>query len=60
MIYSNLKIKHFILLFCLILLTPSAFAQQNFGKIKGTITTSDGELAVGVNYPQKHQIRNNK
>ncbi|RED26303.1 iron complex outermembrane receptor protein [Flavobacterium cutihirudinis] len=49
MIYSNLKIKHFILLFCLILLTPSAFAQQNFGKIKGTITTSDGELAVGVN-----------
>ncbi|WP_236353644.1 TonB-dependent receptor [Flavobacterium seoulense] len=33
----------------LILSTANVFAQQNFGKIKGKITTSDGELAVGVN-----------
>lgn len=26
-----------------------SFAQQNFGKIKGTITTSDGDPAAGVN-----------
>lgn len=31
------------------IVTATAFAQQNFGKIKGTITTSDSELAVGVN-----------
>ena len=29
--------------------TFSLLAQQNFGKIKGKITTSDGELAVAVN-----------
>lgn len=33
----------------LFLFCNTIFAQQNFGKIKGTITTSDGELAVGVN-----------
>lgn len=33
----------------LFLFCGNVFAQQNFGKIKGTITTSDGELAVGIN-----------
>lgn len=48
--YSNLKIKQILTKICfLFLLTGNIFAQQNFGKIKGTITTSDGELAVGVN-----------
>jgi iron complex outermembrane receptor protein len=43
-------IQHFIFIICIFLLsTISLFAQQNNGKIKGKITTSDGELAVGVN-----------
>lgn len=33
----------------LFLFCSNLFAQQNFGKIKGIITTSDGEFAVGVN-----------
>lgn len=48
---TNLKNKtQFILVSCfLILSTVTVFAQQNFGKIKGQVTTSDGELAIGVN-----------
>ncbi|WP_281638099.1 TonB-dependent receptor [Flavobacterium marginilacus] len=43
-------IQHFIFIICIFLLsTISLFAQQNNGKLKGKITTSDGELAVGVN-----------
>ncbi|MBZ4034470.1 TonB-dependent receptor [Flavobacterium sp. 17A] len=48
--YSNHSIKQISTIFCLLFLfCGNLFAQQNFGKIKGTITTSDGELAVGVN-----------
>jgi len=48
---TNFKNRtQFILISCLFILsTVNVFAQQNFGKIKGKITTSDGELAVGVN-----------
>lgn len=48
--YLNLRIQHFTFALCFFLLVTNAMlAQQNTGKIKGTITTSDGELAVGVN-----------
>lgn len=48
--YSNRSIKQISTIFCLLFLfCNTIFAQQNFGKIKGTITTSDGEEAVGVN-----------
>ncbi|MFH7002335.1 TonB-dependent siderophore receptor [Flavobacterium bizetiae] len=48
--HLNLRIQHFAFALCFFLIATSAmFAQQNTGKIKGTITTSDGELAVGVN-----------
>jgi iron complex outermembrane receptor protein len=46
----NKRMQHFILIICLFLYaTISLFAQQNSGKIKGTITTSDGEPAGAVN-----------
>ncbi|KAF2330327.1 TonB-dependent receptor [Flavobacterium ginsenosidimutans] len=48
--YSNRSIKQISTIFCMLFLFCSnLFAQQNFGKIKGIITTSDGEFAVGVN-----------
>lgn len=47
--YLNLKIKNFIYLTCFLLISANSFAQQNFGKIKGTVTTSDGEPASEVN-----------
>lgn len=48
--YSNPGIKQILTKICLLLFfSCNLFAQQNFGKIKGTITTSDGENAVGVN-----------
>lgn len=48
--YLNRNLQHFIAIICLFFVfSGNVFAQQNFGKIKGTITTSDGELAVGVN-----------
>lgn len=44
------RFQHFIFITCLSLFSAiSLFAQQNHGKIKGTITTSDGEPAAGVN-----------
>ena len=46
---SKLKISHYLFLLVIIFIGFTSFAQQNFGKIKGKITTSDGELAVGVN-----------
>lgn len=45
----KLFISQHLLLLALSLFGFTAFAQQNFGKIKGKITTSDEELAVGVN-----------
>lgn len=48
--FKNKKIQHFIFTICLFLFSViSLFAQQNLGKIKGKITTTDGEQAVGVN-----------
>jgi iron complex outermembrane recepter protein len=38
-----------LLLLTMLFIGFTAFSQQNFGKIKGKVTTSDGELAVGVN-----------
>lgn len=40
---------NFLLVLTILFIGFTAFAQQNHGKIKGKITTSDGELAVGVN-----------
>ena len=47
--YFNLRIQHFIYIICLFLFSvTSIFAQKN-GKLTGTITTSDGDPANGVN-----------
>lgn len=48
--YLNPRMKKFLYVIGLFfIVTATAFAQQNFGKIKGTVTTSDSELAIGVN-----------
>ncbi|MBW1656502.1 TonB-dependent receptor [Flavobacterium quisquiliarum] len=48
--YSNFGFKQVLTKICLLLFfSCNVFAQQNLGKIKGVITTSEGELAVGVN-----------
>src|SRR5690349_18208394 len=48
--YSNHRILHFIFIICLFLISSaSVFSQQSHGKIKGIITTSDGDPAAGVN-----------
>jgi len=47
--YLNLKTSRFLLTISFLFSCLIALAQQNTGKIKGIITTSDGELAVGVN-----------
>lgn len=50
MINFNQRTKELILItFLLLISSISVFAQQKHGKIKGKITTSDGEQAVGVN-----------
>jgi iron complex outermembrane receptor protein len=55
MITFNQRMQHFIVITCLFLLsTISLFAQQNNGKIKGTITTSDGAPASSVNIVLKN------
>ncbi|MFB9109495.1 TonB-dependent receptor [Flavobacterium gyeonganense] len=47
---SNKRILCFLLtIYSFLLFSFSAFAQQNHGKIKGTIATSDGDAAPGVN-----------
>lgn len=46
--YFNPKTLRFLLTTCFVFSFLIVSAQQN-GKIKGTITTSDGELAAGVN-----------
>ena len=46
---SKSLIPHHLFLLAILFIGLTSFAQQNFGKIKGKITTSDGELAVGVN-----------
>jgi len=48
--YSNHSFSKIGTIICMLfLLCHNLFAQQNSGKIKGIITTSDGEYAVGVN-----------
>jgi len=47
--YSSQKTSRFLFTISLLLSVFCSFAQQNFGKIKGTITTSDGDAAGGVN-----------
>ncbi|MES2574187.1 MAG: TonB-dependent receptor [Bacteroidota bacterium] len=57
--YCKHQIQHFIFITCLFLLsTISLFAQQNHGKIKGTITTSDGGPAADVNVTLKNSKYN--
>ncbi|WP_426485942.1 TonB-dependent siderophore receptor [Flavobacterium sp. 2] len=48
---NNLKLKtsRFLFSISFIFSFATVFAQQNHGKIKGTITTSDGDAAAGVN-----------
>lgn len=47
--YSTVKTYRFLFTISLLFSVFCSFAQQNFGKIKGTITTSDGDAAAGVN-----------
>lgn len=48
--YSKSSINQIFTKICLLLFfSCNLFAQQNLGKIKGVVTTSDGEFAVGVN-----------
>ncbi|WP_134147555.1 TonB-dependent receptor [Flavobacterium sp. 270] len=48
--YLNPRLQHFAYAICFFLIfTSSIFAQQNSGKIKGSVTTSDGEPASEVN-----------
>lgn len=53
--YFNHRILHFIFIICLFLISSaSVFSQQSNGKIKGIITTSDGDPAAGVNIVLKN------
>ena len=53
--YSNHRILHFIFIICLFLIpSTSVFSQQSNGKIKGIITTSDGDPAADVNVVLKN------
>lgn len=47
--YLSLKTTRFLFSFSFLFSFLGVFAQQNSGKIKGTITTSDGDAAAGVN-----------
>lgn len=47
--YLHLKTTRFLFSISFLFSFLSVFAQQNNGKIKGTITTSDGDAAAGVN-----------
>lgn len=47
--YLNLRPQHFIFIICLLLISTTNILAQNNGKLKGSITTSDGEPAAGVN-----------
>ncbi|WP_278022363.1 TonB-dependent receptor [Flavobacterium ginsengisoli] len=47
--YLSLKTSRFLFSISFLFSFLSIFAQQNHGKIKGTITTSDGDVAAGVN-----------
>lgn len=54
MTYLNLRVQHFIFIICMFLIsTTKTFAQSN-GKLKGIITTSDGDPAAHVNVTLKN------
>jgi iron complex outermembrane receptor protein len=56
----NQRTQQVILTTCLFIIsTISLFAQQNNGKIKGIITTSDGDPATGVNVVLKNSRYSN-
>jgi len=52
--YLNLKTSRFLSLICLLFSISTVSAQQTNGKIKGTITTSEGDPAAGVNVVLKN------
>lgn len=52
--YLNLKTSCFLSVICLLFSISTALAQQTNGKIKGTITTSEGDPAAGVNVVLKN------
>jgi iron complex outermembrane recepter protein len=52
--YLNLKTSRFLSAICLLFSISTALAQQTNGKIKGTITTSEGDPAAGVNVVLKN------
>ena len=52
--YLNLKTSCFLLAICLLFSISTALAQQINGKIKGIITTSEGDPAAGVNVVLKN------
>jgi iron complex outermembrane receptor protein len=52
--YLNLKTSRFLSLICLFFSISTVSAQQTNGKIKGTITTSEGDPAAGVNVVLKN------
>ncbi|MCI9846908.1 TonB-dependent receptor [Flavobacterium pectinovorum] len=47
--YLNLRMPHFIFIICLFLISATKTFAQNNGKLKGIITTSDGNPAADVN-----------
>ena len=47
--YLNLRTSKFLFIISFLFSTLFSFAQQNHGKIKGQITTSDGKPAADVN-----------
>ena len=47
--YLSLRTSQFLFIISFLFTVISSFAQQNHGKIKGQITTSDGEPAADVN-----------
>ncbi|KIQ17249.1 ferrichrome-iron receptor [Flavobacterium sp. MEB061] len=52
--YLNLKTSCFLSAICLLFSISTALAQQTNGKVKGTITTSEGDPAAGVNVVLKN------
>ena len=46
--YLKPRMLHFIFIICLFLMSTTDTFAQNNGKLKGIITTSDGEVAAGV------------
>ena len=52
--HLNQRMLHFIFIICIFLISTTNSFSQNSGKLKGTITTSDGEPAAGINIVLKN------